>query len=297
MKKDRLYVVLLTVIILGTFLAGCVVNKDHVHLKNESDLKDYAAENFSDFTFERYEEDDEKHTAYFTDNKCGFEFYVSSQVKSATFDGCVAGYEEGTVNSWARSYRAYLTDELIKQSPELSQGSGFVIEDNDDSYDTSLASNNMPVTFAYVKTDRSFEETGEVLRELGKTLLELDKHGLCKNCELSAYNGENRFNSEVAIYRIKDDTVITPEDKYAFVMLDRASEQLGVQCIFVKYEMLKYSEIPNSSRAEALEGLAPDREIGVCIFTTPDGKQKFIADFTKNNEYYIDDVEENLWED
>lgn len=298
MKKVRIYVVLIMVICMGAILSGCVINKEHVHLKTEREMKNYAEENFPQCTFVRFEEEEESHTAYFTDDKCGFEFHVSSRVKSASFDGAHAGYEEQTFNNWEGAYRSYLNDKLYADHADLMDEDGFAFERQERENESVYTSINFGDVFAYVKTDHSFEETAEYLQRLGKAIKETDAYGLCNKCDIWAFQGDDHsYDNVFVVYRIKDDVFYGNDEREGYKLLDKASEQLGVQCIFVKYEMLKYSEIPNSSRAEALEGLAPDREIGVCFFTTPDGKQKFIADFTKNNEYYIDDVEENLWED
>ena len=88
MKRSmKILVCLLMAVLCAGALAGCRFSKGEVRLKGESSLKKYAKENCPDCTFMRFEKEEDKHIAYFVDDKCGFEFSVSSEVTTVHFDG------------------------------------------------------------------------------------------------------------------------------------------------------------------------------------------------------------------
>ena len=81
-----------------------------VRLKSEIELRQIAMETCPPCTFVRMERKQYKNICYFTDNKCGFEFTISSYAHKPKI-----GYIESTYNSWDQSYYDYVWN--LTQSP------------------------------------------------------------------------------------------------------------------------------------------------------------------------------------
>jgi len=290
--KKRCFI--LAVLFIGCLfmLTSCERNKEDVKLKNEKQLKAYADENYPSCKFVRFEEDKDAHEnrAYFTDDKCGFEFCVVSGTKSVGLDGTVAGYKEGTTGYWFNAYKDYLISRLSADEADTIKEAGFTLKEEVNNYPrTSLG-----VVFATFRSSLSVDEAGPYLKKLGETVKKLDVHGHTGKCEMLVIPPDAKSSSEAltAVYRFSDGKVIAGDDNRAYYLLDLASEQLGVECTFVKYERMPFREIPGIEETVVYKQGRSNVSTEVCYFRTPDGQLKLIANHSENAKYFITDISE-----
>lgn len=282
MKK--LYKVLLCISVISLLcLTACRLSKDSVSLKGESALKRYAKENCSDCTFVRYEEQEYKHIAYFTDDKYGFEFPVSSEVSSVSFDGATAGYEETTKVGWDFAYYNFVLDNAKDESDKICTQYGMTIE----------RETHAPTLVLFrLHSDRPYEQLKDGLIKLGDLIRKEDVCEKYKFFDMRVYPVSDQRGSFYAFYRFKDGKTGEYEQWQAYRFMDYAESQLDVKCTYERTEEIATRDIPGITKLQNYSDKTGGKKIKVFYFTTEKGEKKFIADYReKYNVYYIGSAE------
>lgn len=279
LHKVLLCIGLLTVLC----LTACRLSKDAVSLKNERALKRYAEENCPSCTFVRYEKEQYKHTAYFTDDKCGFEFPVSSEVSPVHFDGTQAGYEEKTVNGWAYAYYNFVLDTAADEADKICKEYSLTYER--EKYMPSLV-------LMRLKSDKPYEELKDGLIKLGDVIRKADVCEKFTEFDMRVEPASDPRGSFYAFYRFKDGKTGESDLWQAYRFMDFAEDQLGVKCTYERTEKMVTSEIPGITKLQNYSEKTGHIKKNVYYFTTEKGEKKFIADYyAKYKTYYIGDVE------
>ncbi|WP_028504836.1 hypothetical protein [Ruminococcus sp. FC2018] len=281
MKKPY-KVILLLGLLSVLFLTACHMSKDAVSLKNESSLKKYAKENCPDCTFVRYEKEQYKHTAYFTDDKCGFEFPVSSEVTTVHFDGSKAGYEEKTVNGWGFAYYNYVLDCVQDGADKICKEYAMTYE----------REKYMPQrVLIRLKSDKPYEELKDGLTKLGELIRKADVCEKFTEFDMRVEPASEKYGTFYAFYRFKDGKTGERELWQAYRFMDFAENQLGVKCIYERTEEMVTRDIPGITKLQNYSEKTGHIKKKVYYFTTENGEKKFIADYyEKYKTYYIGDV-------
>ncbi len=283
LMKNKLRILCLILALLPLMLlAACSATKDGVSLKSEKSLKNYAQEKCPSCTFIRYETEKYKHTAYFTDDKCGFEFAVSSEVSEQYFDGAKAGYDERTDNGWHIAYYNYVLDSIKEQSDSICK-----------KYDMTFEREKTPPTIVFLnlKSNKPYSQLKDGLVELGEAVKKADVYGKYTDFDMRVTPASEKYGTFYAFYRFKDGRTGEYDDWQAYRFMDFAEQQLGVKCTLDKAEKVKLSEVPGIEKTTGYENSNKNKEIGVYYFTTENGEKKFIADYrSPYPKYYIQDV-------
>ena len=250
-----------------------------VRLKSEIELRQIAMETCPPCTFVRMERKQYKNICYFTDNKCGFEFTISSYAHKPKI-----GYIESTYNSWDQSYYDYVWNLTESRANAIAAKAGFTIEKED----------TPPIRpYAALHTDRSMEEIADGMKQLGQLVKKADAHHKYDRCELWArrYDAEMNIWVNYAFYRFKDNVIDLDERYDIYSFMDNAEDQLGVKCIFDRKEEMKEGEIPGLSSWEYYDKADDNRVTNVYFFHTEAGQKKLIADYQiEQKVYYLCDV-------
>lgn len=280
--KKAYKAILLLGLLAALFLAACHVSKDAVSLKNEKKLKEYARQNCPDCTFVRYEKEQYKHTAYFKDDKCGFEFPVSSEVTTVHFDGTAAGYEEKTVNGWGFAYYNYVLDSVQDEADRICKEYAMTYE----------REKYMPsILFLRLKSDKPYNELKDGLTKLGEVIRKADAHEKFIDFDMRVQPASEPYGSFYAFYRFKDGKTGERELWQAYRFMDFAEEQLGVECSYERTEEMETRDIPGITKLQNYSDKTGHIKKKVYYFTTENGEKKFIADYyEKYKTYYIGDA-------
>ena len=271
----------ITVLVLMLFTA-CSFSKDGVSLKGEKSLKKYADGNCPECTFVRYEEEEYRHTAYFTDDRCGFEFTVSSSAEPVYFDGTQAGYEEKTASSWDISYYNYVIDSVKDKADKICSEYGMAYE-----REKSVSS----IVFLRLTSDKPYEQLKDGLAELGRLFKGADVCGKYTDYDMRVEPASEEYGTFYAFYRFKDDKTGRYDDWQAYRFMDFAEQQLGVKCTYERTEKMKTCDIPGITKIESYSEKTGDKILNVYYFTTEKGEKKLIADYRyPYPDYYICDV-------
>jgi len=265
------------------FLTACHMSKDTVMLKNERALKKYAEENCPDCTFVRYEKEQYKHTAYFTDDKCGFEFPVSSEVTTVSIDGSKVGYEEKTVCGWSYAYYNFVLDTAADETDKICKEYSITYER--ESYAPTLV-------LLRLKSDTPYEDLKDGLTKLGNVLRKADVCKLYSEFDMRVSPASEQYGSFYAFYRFKDGKTGERELWQAYRFMDFAEEQLGVKCTYERSEKMPTKDIPGITKLQNYSEKTGNIKKDVYYFTTEKGEKKFIADYQEKYKiYYIGDAE------
>lgn len=284
MKRSmKLLVCLLMAVLCAGALAGCRFSKGEVRLKGESSLKKYAKENCPDCTFMRFEKEEDKHIAYFVDDKCGFEFSVSSEVTTVHFDGAKAGYDEKTVNGWGLAYYNFVLDIVKDETDKICK-----------EYDMSFEREKYAPTLVLIrlKSDRPYEGLKEGLIQLGELIRKADVYEKYTDFDLRVEPASEKSGTFFAFYRFKDGKTGEREMWQAYRFMDFAERQLGVKCSYERTQEMATKDIPGITKLKNYSEKTGNIKKKVYYFTTEKGEKKFIVDYQESlNTYYIGDGE------
>ncbi|MBR6044486.1 MAG: hypothetical protein IKP47_02505 [Ruminococcus sp.] len=264
-------------------LTACHMSKDTVMLRNERSLKNYAEENCPACTFVRYEKEEYKHTAYFTDDRCGFEFPVSSEVTTVHIDGTEVGYEEKTYVGWEYAYYNYVLDNVKDEADRICKEYSMTYER--EKYAPSIV-------LLRLRSDKPYEELKDGLTKLGDLIRKADVFVKYSEFDMRVEPASEKYGSFYAFYRFKDGKSGERDMWQAYRCLDSAEEQLGVKCFYERTEEMATRDIPGITKLQNYSDKTGGQKKKVYYFTTENGEKKFVADYyAKFKTYYIGDAE------
>lgn len=256
-----------------------------VKLKDESELRQYAENRFPACTFLRIGQETHKNICYFQDDRCGFEFTVTSYVHRPVYEGFVGGYVEETEDTWEQSYYDYVLDAIKGQADDIAARYAFTVEKLD----------SPPVCpVVCLKTEGTLEQISDGMIQLGRLIRQADVHHQYDQLEIWAkHYTPDGIGHEFAFYRFRDDVTAEMKDHKMYLFMDRAEEQLNEKCVFDRMEKMKWKDIPALSSWEHYHAdQDADRVAEVYFFSTGTGQKKLIADIRVSRQtYYIADAE------
>lgn len=273
----RIFSLLLVLVLL---LSGCSLPK--VLPVDETEMCRYVQETYGDATLLSSEYLSEVHRFKFRDTALGFDYYVSSEVRSMGVAG-LEGKQEVKISDFQTKYNAALW--MFVDFGQLSDGVGVEIVEHDDlvlGYITIMSKQDEVVGKNLLTSIGTQLDALDTRRFLGDYILVMrDTHGIW----LGRYDfSQSKYVAEIAAH----------SDTY----MGYAKEMFRNDALtYEKVEVFTLDEVPGLSN-EILTGvMSEDRNAINCYYFSYKNKSYFIAEcvvmHNGTNYYYVYNVTDN----
>ncbi len=232
-------------------------------VKNVSQLKQYAKENYGKYEFVSSNQSEDKLVCNFKSKKCGFEYYVQSVKSPILIDGALFGYSERTSSNYEEQYFNYILDNIEKTDYSALNVSAYIVMSNN-CLDI-IVPDNVP------DKEKEIMAVVEILKEND---IENRIHG---NVYVKAENEDT-----IGAYDFDSDAYFTEEELDIRFYMERIQAYTGKEPEFVYHEKVAFDEVDGIQNVRKMHIMGePDyQEEGVNLYYfRMDGNEYFITDY------------------